>query len=535
MRYFLDHLIAHALDRPDDRAMIGLRPGVVETLTYRELCNAVAAFAQVLQPRVRHSAIVPILAAKSVDCVVAMLGILAAGPAVAVMNRKLKPPQLNAAFDAAKSPIGVIDAASLPILLNHPTESFAQVSWLVIGDDPAIVNNESAEASRPSSCFNFRSKIHSPSSLTLADRSPASAGCCLFTSGSTGNPKGVLIAERDLHRRATAEAALYGLTQDDMLLCVLPFSFDVGLNQLLSSIVAGATLVLSESWLPADMLRTAARFDVTGISGVPAVWNDLIQSTLRFDTKSEHAPLRYIAVSGGDLPVERLAKLKHVVGDAGIFKTYGQSETFRSTALRPEEFTARPHSVGRAFGDANVYVVRPDGTRAALDEPGEIVHTGLGTMLGYLDTDATNLRENPFFGTDDSSPLAVFTGDTGHLDAEGYVFVHGRADSMLKIAGNRVYPKEITDQLLAIGGIAEAAVVGRKDSVGETHLFAFVTPAPGVTLDGAALRRQLMTRVPSYMVPKMITILDSLPKTENGKIDYPALAETGVCNNAAAL
>lgn len=505
MSEILKKIAAHAAGQPDHPAVIALRPGGrVDTLSYGQLRDAVARCAAILGEQLNGPAIVPIIAAKSADCVVAMLGVLATGSAFAVLNRKLKAPQLNAAIAAAKPLFGIIDGDGASIVAANSTEAFAGLPWLRLSELAAGRDKQSGPVGR----------------FDWAGNAP---GCCLFTSGSTGHPKGVLISAGDLDRRARAEADLYALTRDDVLLCVLPFSFDVGLNQLLSGLFAGGTVVLSESWLPADMLRSVAHFSITGISGVPAVWNDLITSSLRFHRTAEHASLRYITVSGGDLPVDRLLALAGAVDGAAIYKTYGQSETFRSAALKPDEFAQRPGSVGRAFGDAKLYVIRPDGTAAGVNEPGEIVHAGPGTLLGYLDGPATCLGPNLFHGPADPNSIAVFTGDTGYLDSGGYLFVVGREDSMLKIAGNRVYPKEITDQLLAIPGVAEAEVIGRKEATGETQLFAFVAAAPAASLDPAAVRRMLMARVPSYMVPRSVTILDSLPKTANGKIDRPAL------------
>ena len=145
-----------------------------------------------------------------------------------------------------------------------------------------------------------------------------------------------------------------------------------------------------------------------------------------------------------------------------IFKTYGQTEVFRPTCLRPAEFAARMRSVGRPFGRSRVYVVRDDGSVAAPGERGEVVATGLGVMLGYLDgaDEQKKLRDNPFRGADDPGAKAVFTGDVGHLDEDGYLFLLGRRDAMLKIMGNRVYPDEVAAQLLALPGVLQAEVVG---------------------------------------------------------------------------
>jgi acyl-CoA synthetase (AMP-forming)/AMP-acid ligase II len=313
-----------------------------------------------------------------------------------------------------------------------------------------------------------------------------------------------------------------------VLLSILPFSFDVGLNQLLCAIVTGCSVVLMDSWLPVDILKATEQFKVTGISGVPAIWSDMLAARMSFDTHGRHASLRYITLSGGDLAADQLARLPALAPDAGIFKTYGQSEDFRSSSLRPEEFAQHARSVGRAFAGTRVYVVREDGSRCHSHEEGEIVHTGLGTMLGYLDGDDGDrkLRPNPFCSNDDAASIAVYTGDLGYLDDAGYLHVNGRRDAMLKIAGNRVYPREIVEQAMTIAGVREAEVVGAKTSDGQTHLVAFVvaTSGPG-TSSAPLLRRELAARLPSYMVPHEVVLVDAIPRTASGKPDRPALID----------
>src|SRR5262249_44882184 len=163
-----------------------------------------------------------------------------------------------------------------------------------------------------------------------------------------------------------------------------PFSFDVGLNQLSSALVSGACLVIEESWLPADLVKAIARDGVTGISGVPAIWRDLLASELPLDRADLHRSLRYVTISGGSLSVDEQQQLRQRLEGVSIFKTYGQTETFRSASLLPEELDARPASVGRAYLGTRVLILSEDGRPCAPNEVGEVVHSGLGTMVGYL-------------------------------------------------------------------------------------------------------------------------------------------------------
>ncbi len=244
----------------------------------------------------------------------------------------------------------------------------------------------------------------------------------------------------------------------------------------------------------------------------------------RFDRAGAHRSLRYITVSGGDLDPSHLEALPSLGDGLQIFKTYGQTEVFRPTCLRPDEFAAHMRSVGRPFGRSRVYVVRDDGSVAAPGERGEVVATGLGVMLGYLDgaDEQKKLRDNPFRGPEDPGAKAVFTGDIGHLDEDGYLYLLGRRDAMLKIMGNRVYPDEVATQLLALPGVLQAEVVGVDRGDSSTRLVAFVVLGPDAPA-ADDLRRQMASRVPAYMVPAAMLTKDAIPRTASGKPDYPAL------------
>jgi acyl-CoA synthetase (AMP-forming)/AMP-acid ligase II len=275
------------------------------------------------------------------------------------------------------------------------------------------------------------------------------------------------------------------------------------------------------------VLKATAAFGVTGISAVPAVWLDMIRGRVSFDTSAAHRRLRYITLSGGDLPDSQLQEIPRLAPGVQIFKTYGQTETFRSTALLPHEFESRRTSVGRPFAGARVYVVRPNGTSCDPMEEGEIIHAGLGVMLGYLDGQdpQRKLRANPFQDTSGASH-AVFTGDRGYFDSDGYLFLRGRSDAMVKIAGNRVYPEEVAIQLVEAGAL-EAQVLPVTASDGQIRLIAFVVAGKDPMLD-------LPRRLPAYMMPWKIHNIAAIPRTANGKPDRPRLLELAIGTELSA-
>jgi acyl-CoA synthetase (AMP-forming)/AMP-acid ligase II len=497
--------------------------GFVET-SYGELLRRAKHFAGVLSRLTPPQTLVPMLMAKSADSVACMLAATALRRPFCFVNTKYRGPQIAAVLAAADAPLCIADAAGLLALKqawkDQPT--IAQTTWVVTGG--AV---DDLRRTADVIVLEDPDRVAEPPVVTPQHAGESVAAACLFTSGSTGQPKGVLIDAADLMGRVAAEIAWFDLTADDVLLSILPFSFDVGLNQLMTALAVGAELVILESWLAADILRTAEARKVTGVSAVPSIWQDMINAGARFHTDTRHAALRYITISGGSLPRGALQRLPEVVGAAGIFKTYGQTEAFRATSLRPDEFHRKLDSVGKPFPGARVYVVRDDGTRCDVAEVGEVVHTGLGVMMGYLgDTvGSTKLRPNPFQGTDDPSPFAVFTGDMGYLDGEGFLFLKGRRDSMMKVMGNRVYPQEVTNQIVTIPGVRDAVVVGVTRADGQTRLVAFLTAAPGVDVSEGAVRRMLSAKLPAFMIPKEIVFVGHLPRTPSGKVDERRLVE----------
>ncbi|OQW94230.1 MAG: hypothetical protein BWK79_06975 [Beggiatoa sp. IS2] len=534
MLNLFQQLQRHAGQRPHDIAIWHYESASkVTSTTFAELARAAEQFAQAFSYHTREAAIIPLYLSKSANCVAAMMGALGAGRAFACLNKKLRASQINQILKACSARLGLLDGpGAMTLRGNFAADApVARMQWWLLREESFLPPHEKAVTDMRNLCViddwpleetELPGNLLPPLSENLER-----IGCCLFTSGSTGIPKGVLMTEQDLCARAEAEVEWYALSSHDMLLNVLPFSFDVGLNQVLSAITVGCTLVLSDSWLPADIFNIVTRFKVTGISAVPSIWLEMINANLHFDTITDHASLRYLTVSGGDLSQRHLNQLPQLAPGVSILKTYGQTEDFRSTCLRPHDFNTHRSSIGQPFKNVRIYVVRPDDSRCEPLEVGEIVHTGLGVMYGYLDgQDPQNkLRPNPFVGDADSCPLAIFTGDLGYLDREGYLYLQGRRDAMLKVAGNRVYPQEIINQVLSVAQVLEAEVVGIKTNEGETNLVAFVVLTAASNLTATAIRRQLVGHLPSYMVPREVVILSGIPRTASGKTDYPDLTE----------
>ncbi len=358
----------------------------------------------------------------------------------------------------------------------------------------------------------------------------ADLAAILYTSGSTGQPKGVMLSHRNLVAGARSVAAYLDNQPDDTLLAALPLSFDAGFSQLTTAFHVGARVVLLNHLLPRDVLKSMAHEKVTGFTAVPPLYLQLASLDWP-DTIREH--LRYFANTGGHLPREALAQLRQRVPQAKPFLMYGLTEAFRSTYLPPHEVDRKPDSIGQAIPNAEVLVLRPDGTPCAPDEPGELVHRGALVALGYWN-DAEKTAER-FKRLPDVTPgrpaglqlpeMAVFSGDTVRQDAEGFLYFVGRRDEMIKTSGYRVSPTEVEDILYATQQVGECVAFGvPHDLLGQAIQVIATCPydaRPGGQKD---LLSECRTRMPAYMLPADIAwVAGPLPRNANGKIDRALL------------
>jgi acyl-CoA ligase (AMP-forming) (exosortase A-associated) len=350
----------------------------------------------------------------------------------------------------------------------------------------------------------------------------------LYTSGTSGKPKGVIFSHRNLLAGAQSVATYLQLSPEDRILALLPLSFDYGLSQLTTAFHAGAGVVLMNYLLPSDVPRMVASEGITGLAAVPPLWIPLADSA--WPESARHA-LRFWSNSGGALPATTLKRLRQLFPQARPYLMYGLTEAFRSTYLPPEDIDRRPGSIGRAIPNAEVMVVRPDGSRCAPNEPGELVHRGALVTLGYWnDPTRTAERFRPAPGQARQLPIpeiAVYSGDLVTMDSDGYLYFQGRRDGLIKTSGYRVSPTDIEDALYASDQVREAAVVGVPHAVLGQEIVAFVLlrePSASTALD--AVQNHCRQHLPSFMMPtRWVLTEEPLPRTPNGKIDRQRLTE----------
>jgi acyl-CoA ligase (AMP-forming) (exosortase A-associated) len=342
----------------------------------------------------------------------------------------------------------------------------------------------------------------------------------LYTSGSTGRPKGILISHANLLAGARIVARYLQLREDERILSVLPFSFDYGLNQLLTAVGQAATIYLLRSHFPADICRALERFEITGLAGVPTLWIQLMQRHSPLPQRS-FPHLRYITNSGGVFPVELVKRYREHLPQTRIYLMYGLSEAFRSTYLPPEEIDRRPGSMGRAIPETEILVVRDDGTECGPDETGELVHAGPTVALGYWNRpEATEavFRTDPRHA-DGGVPKVVYSGDLVCRDTEGFLTFVGRRDQQIKSHGYRISPEEVEEAIQLSRMVAEVIVRGIPDEVAGMAVEAHVVPRDPGAFSVEELLRYCEAEMPRYMVPRRIQVHGALPRTSSGKVD----------------
>ena len=344
----------------------------------------------------------------------------------------------------------------------------------------------------------------------------------LYTSGSTGKPKGVMLSHANLWLGAVSVANYLDLAADDVVLAVLPLSFDYGQNQLLSTWYAGGSVVPLDYLFPKDVSKACARHSITTLAAVPPLWVQLVETEWPAEAVTA---LRRVTNSGGALTAELIAGLRDKLPETDIFPMYGLTEAFRSTYLDPSLVADHPTSMGTAIPFAEILVIDDLGEVSDPDEEGELVHCGPLVAQGYWqDPRRTAERFKPAPAASHYGGIAVWSGDRVKRSADGLLYFVGRRDAMIKSSGNRISPQEIESAALATGLVSEAVALGVSDERLGHAIHLVVRAAAEVNGPENSLPKTLAKELPNFMQPHAIHWLDAMPINPNGKIDRTALA-----------
>jgi len=459
-------------------------------LSYRELAARAASFAAHLQKQgVARGDRVVVFLHNSPEAVIAVFGALMAGAVFSVVNPGTK-------------------ADKLAYILNHCTAK-ALVTEPRLADVAAAARELApAVAALLLTPFPFgEAPVRANPGIDL------DLAMIVYTSGSTGFPKGVTMTHANIVAAATSITTYLQGSPDDVVLSVLPLAFDYGLYQALMCARVGATLVLEKSFTyPAVVLEKLKSERVSGFPLVPTLAAMLLQ--MKHLAPGMFPDLRYLTNTAAALPRAHIERLRDLFPQAKLFSMYGLTECKRCTYLPPEQLALRPESVGIAIPGTEAYVVDELGERVPPGTIGELVIRGAHVMKGYWadeEASARVLKPGPY-----PWEKVLYTGDLFRTDEEGYLYFVGRKDDIIKTRGEKVSPKEVENVLYELPGIREAAVIGVPDPVLGQAVKAIVAADEGLTERDVI--RHCAARLEDFMVPAMVEFRGQLPKSENGKI-----------------
>lgn len=445
---------------------------------------------------------------KGIDEVTAMFGAWKAGAVVVNVNARWTAQQL--AYVAG-------DCRARALILPGPALSSLREAGGLPGDCACLVQGKAVEGA------DTWSDLPPDSGSAAAEPDPATLAMIIYTSGSTGAPKGVMLSHRNIRVGAISVADYLHLDEDDRLLSVLPYSFDAGLNQLTTMMLMGGTIVHQPLTMPAEIIRMAAAESVTGIAGVPPLWNQIVR--LLEQQPTALPALKRITNTGGKIPPNILELLPQVFPGVDIYLMYGLTEAFRSTYLPPEKFAAKMGSIGRQIPNAQVFAIKPGIGIAGPGEQGELVHAGPLVSMGYWEKPeitAQKIRPCAELAHLIGDAPVVWSGDLVRVDEDGDMWFVSRMDEMIKTLGFRLSPTEVEDTLSQSGLVSDVVAWGVEDAELGQAVHVSVSYLPGA--EELALIAHCTRAMPHYMRPRQVHAWPgAMPRTASGKLDRPAV------------
>ena len=486
-------------------------------MTYAEIDTEANRMARgLIRAGVRRGDRVAICLENSTEAVVSIFATLKAGAVFMVVNPTTKADKLAFIANNSRATALVTDSRHRTVV-NEIADCTPHTSVVVIAGRETEVNANGKHSLAFGDLIGPGEDGSKPANPSI----DIDLAALIYTSGSTGTPKGVMLTHLNVVSAATSITTYLDSRADDVVLNVLPLSFDYGLYQVLMTFKVGATLILERSFTyPHAVLETLVAERATGFPIVPTISALLLQIDLgKYDLTS----LRYITNTAAALPTTHIVELRARLPRVSLFSMYGLTECKRVSYLPPDQIDIRPASVGRGMPNEEVYIVDDQGNRLP-SGVGELVIRGANVMKGYWELPeetARRLRPGPLPGE-----KVLYSGDVFRMDEEGYLYFVGRKDDIIKSRGEKVSPREVENVLYELSAVAEAAVVGVADDVLGQAVKAVITLRDGASLSEQDVLRHCSQRLENFMVPKVVEFRTTMPKTSTGKIDKKTLHMT---------
>lgn len=503
-------LLNHANDySPENVAVVdGL-----ENYTYRNIkTDADKLAGKLIEIGVRKGNRVVINMQKSVFEIIATFAIAKLGAVFININPGWSTSQLHYVIKDSDASVLISDRT-----LKKHKKIISAINQIVIIEDIGIIRNNIQHFENCKEHSELCERYPNPLSVDLAT--------LMYTSGSTGLPKGVMLTNLNLLEGARIVSTYLNITSSDKILGLVPMSFDYGLNQLLSIFLVQGIIVLQRVNLVSEIAATIIKFQLTGIAAVYPTWIQL--SKYLISAKLTLSSVRYITNTGGRIPKTTLITLPKLFPKAKIYLMYGLTEAFRATYLKPELFEKKMGSIGRSVPNNEVFVINDTGL-CEPGEEGELIQRGVLLSKGYWKnkekTDAVIKKCNQLYNIIGDEKV-LFTGDTVKYDEDGDIWFVGRKDGLIKCSGHRISPDEVEEIIYNTGKVKEVVAFGvADDELGEVVNVALTWANKNMTIDDFI--KTCRGIMPTYMVPGNITVWENeLLKTPNGKIDRLHIVE----------
>lgn len=441
---------------------------------------------------------VVLLSENSPAYIAAYYAVLKTGAAVVSLNTDIKPEALASLLDELEPQAVLVSARLEPVVRAVGAPRLERIHVTVLRAD--------GPEPRPPA---------SPGLSPVID--PSSCAAIIYTSGSAGKPKGVMLSHANIVANTRSIVEYLELTSSDVQMVVLPFFYVMGKSLLNTHIAVGGTAVLNNKFAyTAAVLKQMAEEKVTGFSGVPSTYAHLLYKSPLAAYRDKLPALRYCSQAGGHMPARiKLELVKVLPEHTRLVIMYGATEAAaRLSYVPPDRLPAKIESIGVPIPGVALSVLSPSGRELGPGEKGEIVARGPNIMMGYFRDEAATRRVLDGRG--------YRTGDLGYRDEDGFFFVTGRKDEQLKVGGHRVDPQEIEDAIVGSGLAAESLVFGVPDPLLGFRLAGLVVPVPGAANAVEEILRYCAARLPRVKVPASLLAVGAIPKTATGKPDRAA-------------